>query len=127
MLVLPFGEESDMSISTNSPASLRQRNLHINVERQGLALGAARERAARAASLPGESERRVEAAIDNWENEGGASRTVAPPSKRDVPRKLSFLQLSAGLFRDDILLRAVILNGLLVLIAGAGLLVLLNS
>jgi hypothetical protein len=128
MLVLPFGEESDMSISTNFRSSLRQSDLHTSVERQGLALGAARERASRAASLSREHERRDRVAVDSWENEGGApSGTAAPLSKREVPGKLSALQLSAHLFRDDTLLRAVILNGILVLIAGAALLVLLNS
>jgi len=117
-----------MSISTNSLSSLRQSDLHTSVERQGLALGAARERAFRAASLLQEHERRDEAAADNWENEGGASSgRVVPPSTGDVPRKLSALQLSADLFRDDTLLRAVILNGLLVLIAGAGVFALLNN
>jgi len=60
-----------MSISTNSLSSLRQSDLHASVERQGLALGAAREQAFRAASLLREHERRDEAAADNWENEGG--------------------------------------------------------
>jgi len=57
----------------------------------------------------------------------GAFWRVAPPSTGDVPRRLSALQLSADLFRDDTLLRAVILNGLLVLIAGAGVFALLNN
>ena len=116
-----------MSISLNSPSSLRQRDLHTNVERQGLALGAVRERTLRAASVSRERERRLEAAIDNWENEGGAAGGVDPASRPNLLRKLSTLQLSADLFRDDTLFRAVILNGLLLLIAGTGLAVLLNN
>ena len=72
MLALPFGEESDMSISANFRSLSRQNDLHTSVERQGLALGAARERAFRAASLSREHERRAKAAVDCWENEGGA-------------------------------------------------------
>lgn len=117
-----------MSVSINSPSSLlRERDLHTNVERQGLALGAARERTRRAASVSRERERRLEAAIDNWENEGGAAAGVHPASRPNLLRKLSTLQLSADLFRDDTFFRAVILNGLLLLIAGAGLAVLLND
>jgi len=82
MLVLPFGEESDMSISTNSLSSLRQSDLHASVERQGLALGAAREQAFRAASLLREHERRDEAAADNWENEGGRLLEELPRHRR---------------------------------------------
>lgn len=117
-----------MSISTNSRSPLRQSNLHTSVERQALALGAARERASRAALLLREHVRGDEAAVDSWENEGGTpSGTAAPPSKRNGLRKLSLLQLFADLFRDDTLLRAIMLNGILVLIAGAATLVLLNS
>jgi len=47
--------------------------------------------------------------------------TEAPPSAK------AQRQLSADLFRDDTFLRAVILNGILVLISGAALLDLLNS
>lgn len=116
-----------MSISINSPsASSRERDLHTNVERQGLALGAARERTLRAVSLSRERERRLEAAIDNWENEGGAAGGIDPEPRPNLLRKLSTLQLSADLFRDDTIFRAVVLNGLLLLIAGAGF-VLLND
>ena len=62
-----------MAISPDfSSSSCRQRELHINVERQGLALGAAQERMRRAASLSLGRERMQQAAIYNWENEGGA-------------------------------------------------------
>ena len=88
--MLPFGEESGMSISIYSPSSsLRERGLRANVERQGLALGAARERTRRAASLSRERERRLEAAIDDWENEGGAVAGVHPASRPNLLRKLS--------------------------------------
>jgi hypothetical protein len=116
-----------MSISTNFRSSLRQSDLHTSVERQTLALGAARDRASQAALLSREHGRGDEAAIDGWENEGGTPSGTAPPLKRDGPRKLSALQLSTDLFRDDTLLRALILNGILLLVAGAALLVLLNS
>ncbi len=117
-----------MSISINSPSSsLRERDLHINVERQGLALGAARERTRCAASVLRERERRLEAAIGDWENEGGAAAGVHPASRVNALRKLSTLQLSADLFRDDTFFRAIILNGMLLLIAGTGLAVLLND
>jgi hypothetical protein len=117
-----------MSISKDSPSSsLRERNSHTNVERLGLALGAARERTCRAASISGERQRRLEAAIDDWENEGGAAAEVPPASRPNLVRKLSMLQLSADLLRDDTFFRAVILSGLLLLIAGAGLAVLLND
>ena len=120
-----------MSISINSPSSsLRERDLHTSVERQGLALGAARERTLRTAFVSRararERERSLEAAIDNWENEGGAAGGIDPGLRPNLLRKLSTLQLSADLFRDDTFFRAVILNGLLLLIAGAGF-VLLND
>ncbi len=117
-----------MSISIYSPSpSLRERDLHTNVERQGLALGVARERTRCAASLSWERERRLESAIDDWENEGGAVAGVPPVSRPNLLRKLSTLQLSANLFRDDTFFRVVILNSLFLLIAGAGLAVLLND
>ena len=77
-----------MSISIYSPSSsLRERGLHANVERQGLALGAARERTRCAASLSRERERRLEAAIDDWENEGGAVAGVHPGIKAQPSTK----------------------------------------
>lgn len=118
-----------MSISLNSPSSFpsRQRDLHINVEQQGLSLGAARERKLRAASVSHERERQLDAAIDEWENEGGTASGVALPSTPDLLRRLTTLQLSADLFRDDTMTRAVILNGLLLFIAGTVSIVLLNN
>ncbi|WP_153023169.1 MULTISPECIES: hypothetical protein [unclassified Sphingobium] len=65
-----------MSVSPNflSSPSTRRLNLHTSVERQGFALGAARERMFRAAHTVHGRERQLEAAIDQWENEGGNSR-----------------------------------------------------
>jgi len=50
-----------------------------------------------------------------------------PPSRPHLLRKLTTLQLSADLFRDDTLMRAVTLNGLLVLIAGGAVILWLNN
>ncbi|WP_336952207.1 hypothetical protein [Sphingobium aromaticivastans] len=50
-----------------------------------------------------------------------------PPSRPRLLRKLTTLQLSADLFRDDTLMRAVTLNGLLVLIAGGAVILWLNN
>jgi hypothetical protein len=111
-----------MSVSPNSSSSsssLRQRDLHANVERQTLALGAARERTLCADSFA--RERRLERAVGAWENEGGAVAGDGPSATTGRPAKLSTLRLTADLFRDDTLWGAVIVNGLLLLLAGAGL------
>lgn len=109
-----------------SSLSLRQLDRHAQVERQGLALGAARERSRYAASLARDREQRMDAAIDGWENEGGTAVGVATPSSPER-QKLSPLQILADLFRDDNILRAVIVNGLLLLFAGVGFFLLLNN
>lgn len=118
-----------MSVSqhSHSSLSLRQRKRHADVERQGLALGAERERARRAASISQDREQQLEGAINDWENEGGTTVGMPPPSRPHLLRKLTTLQLSADLFRDDTLIRAVIQNGLLLLIAGGGVIIWLNS
>ncbi|HAF41143.1 MAG TPA: hypothetical protein DCG90_05160 [Sphingobium sp.] len=118
-----------MSNSSNSYASssLPPGDLHIRVERQGLALGAARERTLRADTDSRDREMRLEAAIDDWENEGGTANPVAPASLPGLPDRIGGLRWLADLFRDDTLSRAVIFNGLLLLIAAAGLAVLLND
>ncbi|WP_176599417.1 hypothetical protein [Sphingobium sp. 15-1] len=110
----------------HSSLSFRQRARQADVERQGLALGAERERARCAASVSQDRERQLEGAIDDWENEGGTAFGM-PPSRPRLLRKLTTLQLSADLFRDDTLMRAVTLNGLLVLIAGGAVILWLNN
>jgi hypothetical protein len=52
---------------------------------------------------------------------------MPPPSRPHLLRKLTTFQLSVDLFRDDTLMRAVILNGLLVLIAGGAVILWLNN
>ncbi|WP_340268444.1 hypothetical protein [Sphingobium mellinum] len=65
-----------MSSSPNIPfpLPLRQTVLHERAERQGLALGASRERAFRALSQ--QTERNLQTAMDRWENEGGTATGV---------------------------------------------------
>jgi len=117
-----------MSASQDSySSSLRQRERHAGVERQGLALGAERERARRATSISQDRERQLEGAINDWENEGGAAIGMPPPAPPRLLRKRTTLQLSADLFRDDTLRRAVILNGMLLLIAGGAVVFWRNS
>jgi hypothetical protein len=48
-------------------------------------------------------------------------------SSRPNPRQLTKLQWCADLFRDDTTLRLAIINGLLILIAGAAAIVLLSN
>ena len=115
------------SQDSHSSLSLRQRARHADVERQGFALGAERERARRAASISQARERQLDGAINDWENEGGTAVGMPPPSRPHLLRKLTTLQLSADLFRDDTLIRAVILNGLLVLFAGGAVILWLNN
>ena len=108
-----------MSTSPNIPfpLPLRQTVLHDRVERLGLALGASQERTFRARALSQQNERDLQAALDCWENEGGTATGVPPAPKLTIRRKVSTLQFSADLFRDDTLGRAVILNAVLVLMA----------
>ena len=117
-----------MSTSPNIPfpLPLRQTVLHDRVERQGLALGASRERTFRAHALLQQNERNLEADMDSRENEGGTAASVPPTPRLTTGQKTSSLQFSADLFRDDTLGRAVILNAVLVLIAAIILVVLIN-
>lgn len=117
-----------MSTSPNIAFSLplRQIVLHERIERQGLALGASRERTFRARALSQQNERNLQAAMDIWENEGGTATGVPPTPKLAIRQKTSALQFSADLFRDDTLGRAVVLNAVLVLIAATILVVLFN-
>jgi hypothetical protein len=117
-----------MSTSPNIPfpLPLRQTVLHERVERQGLALGASRERTFRARVLSQQNERNLEAAMDSWANEGGTATSVPPTPRLTIGPKTSTLQFSTDLFRDDTLGRAVILNAALVLIATTILVVLIN-
>lgn len=62
-----------MTVSTIFPASERQLDFHASVERQGLALGAARERNRRVDSILQDRQQIMELSIDSWENEGGAA------------------------------------------------------
>jgi hypothetical protein len=51
--------------------SLRQKERRIGVERQGLALGAARERSRLAVRALYDREQQSNLALEDWENEGG--------------------------------------------------------
>jgi hypothetical protein len=112
--------------SYNPSLSLRQARRHADAEGRWLALGTARERSRRAAAVSHERKRQLTSAIDSWENEGGIAIGVALPS-RPKPVRLTKLQWCADLFRDDTTLRSVIINGLLILIAGTVAIILMNN
>ncbi|HKY80899.1 MAG TPA: hypothetical protein VJM09_05435 [Sphingobium sp.] len=105
----------------------RQQERHDGVERQGLALGAAHERARLAACTLHDREIQSAFALDGWENEGGRTARIAPRSSSGAIPKLTTLQWSADLFRDDTVIRAVIINGLLLLIAAIFVIAVLNN
>ena len=111
--------------SSNPSLSLRQARSQANAERRWLALGAARERSRSAAAILRDRKRQLTSAIDSWENEGGTAIGVAM-SSRPKPLRLTKLQWCADLFRDDTTMRAVIINGLLILIAGTIAIILMN-
>lgn len=81
---------------SHSSLSLRQRERYADVERQGLVLGAERERARRATSISQDSERQLEGAINDWENEGSTAVGMPPPSRPHLLRKLVAFQLSGA-------------------------------
>lgn len=107
-----------------SSLPLSQRILHANVERQGLALGASRERTRRAVLVSAEDGNRLQKALEIWENEGGSARGHALGSQPKLFRELSKRETFANLFRDDTLSRAVVMNGLLLLVAALGVFIL---
>lgn len=116
-----------MSTSPVTPFQLplQQSVLHDRVERLGLALGAARERTARAALISAPGEHSSISAIGARENEGGPSDSSA--SRNFLTRSVStVLRFSADLFRDDTLARAVIMNASLILIAATILVLIYN-
>ena len=117
-----------MSASESSNPSLSQREArrHADAEQQWLTLGAARERSRKAAAISHDRKRQLASAIDSWENEGGTAIGVAT-SLRPKPLRLTKLQWCADLFRDDTTMRAAIINGLLILIAGTVAIILLNN
>ena len=113
--------------SFNPSLSLRQARTQADAERRWLALGAARERSrSAAASFSHAHKRQLTSAIDSWENEGGTAIGVAM-SSRPKPLRLTKLQCCADLFRDDTTMRAAIINGLLILIAGTIVIILMNN
>jgi len=116
-----------MSTSPVTPFQLplQQTVLHDRVERLGLALGAARERTARAALISVPGEHGPLSAIGTWEKEGGPSDSSASRNF-PTPRVSTMLRFSADLFRDDTLARAVIMNASLILIAATILLLIYN-
>lgn len=114
------------SESSNPSSSPQQASRHDVAERQWLALGAARERSRRAAAILRDRKRQLTSAIDSWENEGGTAIGVAV-SSRPKPVRLNKLQWCADLFRDDTMMRAAIINGLLILIAGTVAIILMNN
>ena len=71
---------------SHSSLSLRQRERYADVERQGLVLGADRECARRATSISQDSERQLEGAINDWENEGSTAVGMPPPSRPHLLR-----------------------------------------
>jgi len=93
---------------------LRQTILHDRVERLGLALGASRERTFRARTLSQQNEQRRNAPVEGWEDDEVG---VLATSSLDIPQRSSRFRLNADLFRDDTMVRAVIMNASLVLIA----------
>ena len=114
------------SESSNPSLSLREARRQADAERRWLALGAARDRSrSAAANFSYDHKRQLTSAIDSWENEGGAAIRVAT-SSRPKPARLTKLQWCADLFRDDTTIRAVITNGLLILIAGIVAIILVN-
>jgi hypothetical protein len=114
------------SESSNPSLSLRQARRQADAERRWLALGAARERSRSAAAILRDRKRQLTSAIDSWENEGGTAVGVAM-SLRTKPLRLTKLQWYADLFRDDTTMRAAIINGLLMVIAGTVAIILLNN
>lgn len=110
--------------STSEP--MRQDQFHADVERQGLALGAARERFRLQDVLSADRERKLEEALDSWENEGGPAHDASPASKPPIIKRMTNLQLTADFFRDDTLLRALAWNGLLLVMVVATVSVLMN-
>lgn len=108
-----------MSNSPNTPFQLplRQTVLHDRAERLGLALGAARERTLRAGFISVTDENSLNTAIDRWENEGGSPSDALASRSFTMPRSASIFRFSADLFRDDTLIRAVMMNASLILIA----------
>ena len=105
-----------MSPLQNPSSSLPPRQLayHASVERQGLALGASRERARCASSSLADISRSPDEADQNKYDQ---MKSSDPELDRVGYKKADILQEIAELFRDDTWPRALFMNSLLLITA----------